>query len=389
MGSFLTRCAVTQQIISDDEPVRFVPIIAQSTSRATTLFRVNKEGVENQLEVYPAFDHTIYFNAFWTPFGQFMTGTYADYGRFKINETPENEATFKTFLKHLEALAYGTKPGENPYHDLAVDIPALIKQHEPEKGWANIHKLWGAIHDLNHDNRIFICDNIHHGSPRMLQTAVICEDAWQALLKGVTTDFDKAWKEIEAACADREGFVSAALAKRRNGGVVRDYDDAYRKGHFEFLLRDKLERMFGRGEGEYNLIWAPVESYDAAMMLDRGDPLDKVRALIKPTVEETGIKRRLSDLGVKLLPHGYAGQDYGNNTGLTLNMISLRVMIERQRVRDAFDYGDDFLTEELENEDIYTIRARKRVSLFQKLETLVDELEGLATDDENDDDHEG
>lgn len=382
MGSFLTRCSVTQQIISDDEPVRFVPIIAQAETEPTTLCRVDKEGVETQLTVYPAFNHTIYFNAFWTPFGQFMTGTYADYGRFKIDETPENEATFKTFLKHLAAFAYGTKPGKNEYHDLAVDIPALIKQHEPEKGWENIHELWEAIHDLNHDNRIFVRDNIHHGPPRMLQTAVICEDAWQALLKGVTADFDEAWKEIEAACADREGFVSAALDKPRNG-VVKEYDDAFRKGHFEFLLRDKLERMFGRGEGEYNLVRTSVESYDAAQMLDRGDPLDKVRALVKTSVEETGIKRRLTDLGVKLLPHGYAGQDYGNDTGFTLNMISLRVMIERQRVRDAYNYRDGFLTEEpRENEDIYATRARKRASLFQKLEAVVDELEGLAADDE-------
>lgn len=125
MGSFNTKCFVTQQMITPNTKSVIFPIIQNSTYEAADLVYGDKE-----IQKHGITSTTCYSDAFFEYAGPMFFGKYDDYGRFSIDKADNNHRSFLDFFNMLHKKSFVTKEGKSKYRDFSFNFKEMF---DPQK----------------------------------------------------------------------------------------------------------------------------------------------------------------------------------------------------------------------------------------------------------------
>lgn len=316
MGSFNTSCMVTQQTIVPNAEAVILPIIQQATYNPVEM---TKDGQD--FSQYGFAHTTCYPTAFWGYCGPMFRGTYDDYGRFDLDDTPENKINLVSFFNHLLDKSFTTKQGENQYHDHGFDMAKLFERKK-EYTFAELESIWEAMWDVTFENRLFVAN--YQGEPRNLQFAVMHRAAADYLIDTVNQfkGYDKKSYEQKTYFTN---YVQDQLS--RMIGLFKhkkELGDTF--SFFGTQLSSLSSYLLGQNEGCYighyydsfneimDLIDEHVKNNPQTETVSK-DLIDKLFDIFKVQLDHRYIHEGLNYLNIKLSPMVYASQDYDNSVG--------------------------------------------------------------------------
>jgi hypothetical protein len=183
----------------------------------------------------------IYPDAYWTPVGNFIEGTYRISGDIDITENDENIRRLLVFVKLMLENAAVVSQGENETHDLPFDLPLYLTENAPFlKGYLakspsapltkeqsselfnDLAGVWRHVDDVAFKHRVFYAD--YNRRMRPLQLTLMHKRCYDDLL-GLVGDeytpealFDRAMKEVAE---------SDSLERARSSGVPASSRELY------------------------------------------------------------------------------------------------------------------------------------------------------------------
>jgi hypothetical protein len=351
MGSFLTQCAVTHQSIQEQQPCVIIPIFQNNDYSLTTVI-IGKD----EVKVRAPFDSTCYYNAFWNEFGLPLRGKYNDYGTFVLTEDAHNMTAMMYFLAGLDYYALKVVAGNNPVHQKAVDVQALIKDRgfvpssEIAPTWDVLHSIWEELEEHFHDNRMFIN---HHNQPALLTRFVVSETAYDALadiyentpdwngknprLKELYwSEYVKAFEKLEAEIAEIANDPELSATE-----ITQEIAELKAERRF-FDNSDKLKFFFGDYGSFHNPVFSRRQLGELLLSLSRIQGLQESQVSFYYYLKYANFISGLETIGIRLSPMVYTGQDYGNDCGHMYGELVKRVVVESrksQKERHA-EWGD-------------------------------------------------
>lgn len=282
MGSFNTTCMASQQTIAPGDNCYVLPI-----SKAP-------------------WQDLNYPHGFWTPVGNFLSGTYADYGRVMLDETAINSARLLQFAQTL----YDTEAGVGANFKELIDqqMPALAGALSNSEATADglalfpeLAALWEAYEFAAQEFNAFIDTE---GRPLALTHAVFHQCAYEKLLARSNELVDWSGQSLaQRAVFDR------ALA------LIKEMSSPLRSMARDARLFDMELSAVGRFEGLR--IAGSVEAYRILLRQFGQKALDEEELFeaVKPWMDSWYVMAALGLYNLRLSPMVYAGQDSTNEAG--------------------------------------------------------------------------
>lgn len=195
MGSHFSQCFATQQTIAPGDRCYALALRQQHTYSPVEIV-VNGKGLTRHGISFGA----LWPDAYWTPVGNFIAGTYKLNGDIDIDCTNENARRLLAFVRVMLANAAVTKVGDNTTHELAYDLPQFVAEScpvlsayikeasvcalSPEEGVAlmpDLARVWRLTDEVAVKHRVFFVD--HSGEPVPLQFTLLHRAAYERLLE--------------------------------------------------------------------------------------------------------------------------------------------------------------------------------------------------------------
>lgn len=166
MGSFNTKCFVSNQTISTDDKVLLFPIRSQQCYGYSPLevervqLGCQRNTAEATIEkiLRPTDQSLCYANAWWAPVSAPIEAVYDDYGRFELEHTPTNYEAVVSLLDYWYKVLVKVLPGENTAHDIGFDFRehwTHTSKRDDSPSWDEIDKVWSTVSDVLHEGRLF------------------------------------------------------------------------------------------------------------------------------------------------------------------------------------------------------------------------------------------
>ncbi len=318
MGSFNTSCFVSQQIIVPGASAAILPIMQRSTFKPVELVLDGKE-----FSCYGIASSVCYPTAFWDYSGPIIWGTYDDYGRFELHNTPENKNNLVNFFNILYSRVYITELGENECHEISFNIRALYNSQQ-SYSFEELEKTWDEIWNVAHEHRLFIKD--YKGWPRPLQFAVMHQEAADYLVNTVSK-----FKRYDGASFEQKTYFKKYVQQKLKTAleVCKDKDEELANRMLSFAAsRISFLDNYYIGEGDAIFFWSFYNTNEQITDLIQdflnsnqgtteisNDLIDKMFEILKYNIQHRYINAGLDYFNLKLSPMVYAGQDYSNDTG--------------------------------------------------------------------------
>lgn len=345
MGSFCITCGASGQVIADDDQCVALPILQQ---RTFTPAEMTVKGKAERL--YGVSNSTCGPDAFWAPHGGLITGTYADYGHIDPADTPLNRRAILGLVLQLRQDAIVISLGQNECHDVPFDLQTFMASDAPvlaaqlqgirwldefdvsKLDFEELTRLWQYICDVASENRLFSLG--YEQVARPLQFAAFHQEAVDHLI-GYASGLP-AWPEgtyalggyVQRLLADAEKHMASFQGPKlsrdwliytqiREGLTLRQSATAVHSLLFPFM-------------GEHQSL---LEAYLAKQL-----SFEEFIAVLQPTLEGVYLMKALDELGIRLSPLVYAGQDYDNSQGQAFAKFVTAVADKvTQKWRDRYD----------------------------------------------------
>lgn len=316
MGSFNTSCMVSQQVIVPGAETIILPIQQQATYNPV---EISKDGKE--MSQYGFAHTTCYPTAFWGYAGPMIRGTYDDYGRFNLDNTPENNVNLNAFFNTLIETAFNSKQGDNEYHDHAFDIHSLYDTKK-EYSFAELEGIWEKVWDVAQENRVFVSN--YQGEPRNLQFAVIHRAAADYLIDSVGKLTNYSGQSYEQKSYFKN-YIQSQLTRMLE--VFKDkkkVSDTFT--FFASQMTSLSNYRIGEQEGAYisqyydnfSSVMDAIEAFSEKNPNTTELPeelIDTLFEIFEPQIQHRYLHVGLDHLNIKLSPMVYASQDYDNDMG--------------------------------------------------------------------------
>jgi len=349
MGSFNMTCFASQQTVAPGDACRVLPLLQQSSYNEIDISNDDKKE-----SILSGSHSTCYYDAFWSPFGGFITAEAEDYGRVELTLDYLARMHLVGFFSEILARSWVTAQGDNEYHDLAFDFAGFLQKEAAGlhavltvKGdktpWrdgeldAELTAVWGHVWEVSQKARVFVSD--YRGRPRALGFALIHEDAYAELLAQASEGEDWSGNSRAPEAVLRNGLEAGQQkAKERATKLSSDMPDM--GGWF---LSDSLREVFSRADGVGHSLGGPVSGLLSRMSQSLWSAElseDEFVEMALPLLEERYVLGALNDMNLKLSPMVTAGQDYDNSTGKAYSDFISKVSAKVTRGRMLHYYGE-------------------------------------------------
>lgn len=319
MGSFNTSCFVSNQVIIPGDEVVLFPMVPSSGYESVVLRESNEEKREEHHNIsgFQYRSSNCYSTANFKPIGVFLTGEYADYGRFELNDTPENRLSLVIFLEYVKTEAYITLAGDNEYHDHPFNPKDLV--WDESTSFADLHKMWEMIGDVGfHEDRIFVSGR-GDSNPLQLSIGVLHKHAADSLIKlideHVYYDY-RSTNEDKYTSTNSDQFTQKAFDEYMSKDVLfNSVRDCYRMGegsqmpeYLTSLVKLRVRKTRFGADSDINF---DIENQEPEVLSDEA----KVMFLLNMATKYYYIATGIEHLGIRYSPQVYTSQDYSNEQG--------------------------------------------------------------------------
>lgn len=387
MGSFNTACFASNQIIAPGDTCRVIPIVRTKDFSPVQLL-VDGEPAS----AYGTTSSNCYSNAFWEPVGACIAAVYDDYGQFKLSMSPEVCLQVLAFFR----VARGSFPialqGDNECHDVPFNFPEFLEEKAPRVKallderelppaleadtalFEEVNACWDYIWEVGREQRLF---QVLRGVISPVQFAVVHEAAYQTLrehMANLTTWNGEpmapaAWAErtlklISDEIADLKTRMTkdfAASADAENDMVARLLVGQV----FSSTVRESMQRIRMSTSPTPRRASSAIQSLSAQYQAGTLTPEVFLRVL-QPFLDDDYFYGGLEELGPRLSPMVYAGQDYSNEIGQAYAKFVAQVSQQVTRGRKSH-YGGPFST--------FTVKLPNE-TLVEALTAAVEEYDG-------------
>lgn len=384
MGSFNTTCFASNQTIAPGDACRVIPIVRTKDFQPVQLLVQGEPA-----SAYGATSSNCYVDAFWKPLGGCIAAVYDDYGQFKLSMSTSVCLQLLAFYKMALESFPVVLQGENECHDVPFDFRAFLAAKAPlvqallaERDipshveedpalFAEVEACWDYLWEVAREQRLF---QAQRGVMAPVQFAVVHEVAFQALrdkIAGMT-----AW--------NGESLAPQAWAARtlddvlKHIGELRSSDDSDTEVNkqvlasmscysFSSCVNDALRSLRGNNLPTPRLASRTIHDLARQHMAGTLTPEIFLTAL-SPFLDEAYFYGGLEELGPRLSPMVYAGQDYSNEIGQAYVKFVTEVSHGVTRGRKSH-YGGPFAT--------YSVRLPDE-AVIEALSNTVSEWDGAV-----------
>lgn len=330
MGCFNTTCFISQQTIAPEDRVYLFPIEQGSSYRP-----VDMSFGDNKLSQYSFTCSTCYPTGLWTVSGPMLEGTYDDYGRFSIPDTPSNlRNMFSLFCHLLENSAVVTQ-GDNQFHDTPFDMSSKFNPTQ-KYSYDQLIEVWEYMWSAVEENRIFVKNFSEAAVP--FAFAVMHKVAGDYLIETI----NKNSEEDVYTYLDQQFKRKLKTYPHKESMVISLGCDISSLEGFRF----------GRFEGCYPSLFygnntVPVIKIITQFCTDNPDTtsldIDTTKAIMDIMSDAINFRYILDSMhfmNAKFSPMVYASQDYSNELG---NEFANMVVEVNKRVNTIVKekYGED------------------------------------------------
>lgn len=346
MGSFNTTCFASQQTIAPNDKCRVVAIRQSSTFNPV---EVTFRGKTQSL--YGVANSTCYVDAFWKPITGLIPAEYDDYGRVKVTMSNQSKAEICDLLAALLRDDIAVAQGENPSHDHAFNLNKFMFENTPVLLGAlqgldsesvtedDLTVCWDHIWEIAQEHRLFI--SAYGQELRPLQFAILHEDAYQSLVdyKASQTTYRNQSMAMPALIdrAIASGRERAArylefISEREHKTEVKAMGGfAFSDGFREALRCGNDALRNGAGD--------EIISHESGLFFAGKISQEQLLENIKESLADRYALSSLDELGVRLSPIVYAGQDYQNSIGQEYASFVAKVSKQVCRSRNVSMFG--------------------------------------------------
>lgn len=341
MGSFNTRCFLSQQTIKPGDAVKVLPIMQQSTYNAVTL-RSHTDPTSKAFQMFGPSHSTCYSDAFWSIMCPILDGEYDDYGHFTLDDTPKNHTALLNLFHYLYDHALIAEQGENEYHEQAFHFQS---QFNPKKKYSfkKLHELYSTLEEFISKNRVFV--STYRGVVAVNLT-VASAIAFQELID--TAEQTPRW---DGSRQDRNVYFDSQWEHD-----IAQWVQSHQQFEAKMLWGARFQRLFDLRTNAHNGIshyYAPDDSV-----------MEHALTTYFQDHDLHALKKRFFDMGqeffdmryflggleqfeIKVQPMTYAGQDYSNDIG---RGYVAYVQAVEAKIRETLDLDEDE-DDELDDDD--------------------------------------
>lgn len=346
MGSFNTTCFASQQTIAPNDKCRVVAIRQSSTFNPV---EVTFRGAKQSL--YGVAYSTCYVDAFWKPITGLIPAEYDDYGRVKVTMNGRSKAELCELLGALLCDDIAVAQGENPSHDHAFNMKKFMSEKTPVLLGAlqsrdttvitdeDLTVCWEHIWEIAQEHRLFISE--YGRELRPLQFAIIHEDAYQSLV-----DYKATQTTYRNQSMAMPAFIERAIASGRERAaryleIISEREhktEVKAMGAFAFSEGFREALRCGNDVLRHS-VGDQYISIESGRFFDEKISQEQLVENIKEWLADRYALSSLDELGVRLSPIVYAGQDYDNSIGREYASFVANVSKRVCRSRNVSMYG--------------------------------------------------
>lgn len=338
MGSFSTQCFASHQTIARGDACLIFPVIQQSTFEK---FFVRYRG--SVREAKGAFSFNCYPESFWSPFSGAIEAVYADYGAFKLVDSPTNRLRLLNFFSRLHETVVSIEAelqdeqGTIHYNigvrfvlsDLLSETPQLkallensiwhiLKESDSPGLFDEMERLWSRLRPFFQDSQVTCQTMAGHLSP--VQFAVLHQKAIAPLIDLARSQLKSS--DINELLLNAYGTMRQSVLTD-NPIVVAD--------RFINQLRADVYQARQLPEGYYHEIVFWLDSH-----LDNTISKEALLRELNDILHSLLVHQGLKELDATFLPMRTILEDYTNEKGNAYRLFVQEVSLDVTQSRNAW-----------------------------------------------------
>lgn len=326
MGSFNTTCVISQQVIKPEDEVYIMPIKQSSSYDTVELQYENYKGEVKTQQQYSYSNSNCYATAFWDNAGPLFTGTYNDYGCFKLTENTTNSRNLITLFNDLHTNSAKVLEGENRTHDIEFDLKSLYSPEE-KYSFEQLHSVWDSVWQAMYKGRIFVKNNEEGFRPFSFSVAhKVAVDYFVNQYKDlpglVIKDLNKNYERVKKYCHDM------TIVENTKPEKIEMFEEMSKWTFEDVLSLESLNFAQGSHRNIKYLYPPSIETLKEVKHVFREYYKNNPEATevnesvfkalyehMQPILVHKIVLGGMEGLDIKLSPIPYASQDYSNDTG--------------------------------------------------------------------------